>query len=168
MFLGRVAVELKFSTLKLSKTLGHLGSVQQLNLSRWSLCCETGELERGKDGVGRPINVRVVFGQPGFAQNQVKSINLSKYQVKSLSVGAHREGGGGKVLSCLHYGTVSQPYTEGISQGGGGQLVLAHEAVGEEVASSSRVQHSPSSDTLYLTLEHNKLLGHIRFRLGGN
>jgi hypothetical protein len=46
--------------------------------------------------------------------------------------------------------------------------VLAHETVGEEVASSSRVQHSPSSDTLYLTLEHNQLLRHIRFRLGGN
>jgi hypothetical protein len=81
-------------------------------MSRGVLGSEASQLERGDDGVGGPVNERVVLGEPGFAKNHIEGINLSKHKVQVFSIVSYTEGGRGDVLSSLHDRTICKTNSE--------------------------------------------------------
>ena len=106
-------------------------------MSRGKLGGEASEVEGSDDGVGGPVNGGVVLGEPGFTYDQIKGIDLSQHKVQILTVVFNQERGRGNAFSSLHDRAISQTDTQGVLESGGGQLVLAHKAVREEIASGT-------------------------------
>ena len=62
------------------------------------------------NGVGTPVNSRVVLSQPGFAENDVKTVQRRDYQCAFLFEFRSEEEWKGALVSCGGDGTVCQLY----------------------------------------------------------